>query len=449
MKQIILIARILTFFFSCSNNSQQENIYKRSWTKNAVMYEVNVRQFTPEGTFKAFSDHLPRIKDLGVDIIWFMPIHEIGKVNRKGSLGSYYSIKDYQSINPEFGTLEEFNQLVEQIHELDMKVIIDWVANHTSFDNVWVEQGNLDWYNLDSLGQLQPPNGTDWWDVADLNYESREMQNEMVNAMKFWLTESNIDGFRCDVADWVPISFWDSCRIELDKVKEVFMLAEAENPELHNNAFDMTYAWEAHFIMNEIANGKKSAKDLIENINKNKSRFPQDAFRLHFTSNHDENSWKGYAEERLGSSLKAMNTLVSVIEGMPLIYGGQESNLQKRLRFFEKDTIEWNTYEFSQHYKKLFNLKENNKALWNGNFGGEPIIIPQESEDALVIHRTKDNHEVVLVFNLSQDSIGVDLNEISSNNLFYSIFSDSHEALKIPQEIQLKAWEYHIYSNVN
>ena len=449
MKQIIFVASILPFFFSCSNKSQHENIDKRSWTKNAVMYEVNVRQFTPEGTFKAFSDHLPRIKDLGVDIIWFMPIHEIGQVNRKGSLGSYYSIKDYQSINHEFGTLEEFNQLVEQIHELDMKVIIDWVANHTSFDNVWVEQENLDWYNLDSLGQLQPPNGTDWWDVADLNYESREMQNEMVNAMKFWLTESNIDGFRCDVADWVPISFWDSCRIELDKVKEVFMLAEAENPELHNNAFDMTYAWEAHFIMNEIANGKKSAKDLIENINKNKSRFPQDAFRLHFTSNHDENSWKGYAEERLGSSLKAMNALVSVLEGMPLIYGGQESNLQKRLRFFEKDTIEWNTYEFSQHYKTLFNLKENNKALWNGKYGGEPIIIPQESEDALVIHRTKDNHEVVLVFNLSKDSIGVDLNKISSNNLFYSIFSDSNEALKIPQEIQLKAWEYHIYSNVN
>ena len=193
------------------------------------MYEVNVRQFTPEGTFNAFSKHLTRIKELGVDIIWFMPIHEIGQVNRKGLLGSYYSIKDYRSINPEFGTLEDFNQLVKQIHELGMRVIIDWVANHTSFDNVWVQEGNLDWYNLDSLDNLQPPNGTDWWDVADLNYESREMQNEMVNAMKFWLTESDIDGFRCDVADWVPISFWDSCRIELDKVKDVFMLAEAEN----------------------------------------------------------------------------------------------------------------------------------------------------------------------------------------------------------------------------
>ena len=338
--------------------------------------------------------------------------------------------------------------MVKQIHELDMKVIIDWVANHTSFDNVWVQDGNLDWYNLDSLGNLQPPNGTDWWDVADLNYENREMQNEMVNAMKFWLTESDIDGFRCDVADWVPVSFWDSCRIELDKVKDVFMLAEAENPELHNNAFDMTYAWEAHFIMNEIANGKKSAKDLIENINKNKNRFPNDAYRLHFTSNHDENSWKGYAEERLGPSLKTMNALVSVIEGMPLIYGGQESNLQKRLRFFEKDTIEWKNYELTQHYQALFDIKKKNKALWNGNYGGEPIIISQESEDALVIYRTKDEHELVLVFNLSQESIDVKLNEISSNELFYSLFSGQNEAQKLPDQIQLKAWEYHIYSNI-
>ena len=448
MKQTIFLLCVLSFFFSCDNYNHKEDIDKLSWTKNAVMYEVNIRQFTPEGTFNAFSEHLPRIKDLGVDIIWLMPIHEIGQINRKGSLGSYYSIKDYKSINPEFGTMEDFNQLVHQIHDLDMKIIIDWVANHTSFDNIWFQEGNLDWYNLDSLGNLQPPNGTDWWDVADLNYNNRDMQNAMVNAMKFWLTESNIDGFRCDVADWVPIAFWDSCRIELDKVKDVFMLAEAENPELHKNAFHMTYAWESHFIMNEIANGTKSAKDLIENLNKNKTRFQSNDYRLHFTSNHDENSWKGYAEERLGPALEAMNSLVSVIEGMPLIYGGQESNIQKRLRFFEKDTIQWNNYELTEHYRTLFDLKDKNKALWNGDYGGEPIIISQENDDAFVVHRKKEGHEVVLVFNLSKRNININLKGLKSNNNFYDVFSNDTEALKIPEAMDLDAWEYKIYSNV-
>ena len=448
MKQTIFLLCVLSFFFSCDNYNHKEDIDKLSWTKNAVMYEVNIRQFTPEGTFNAFSEHLPRIKDLGVDIIWLMPIHEIGQINRKGSLGSYYSIKDYKSINPEFGTMEDFNQLVHQIHDLDMKIIIDWVANHTSFDNIWVQEGNLDWYNLDSLGNLQPPNGTDWWDVADLNYNNRDMQNAMVNAMKFWLTESNIDGFRCDVADWVPIAFWDSCRKELDKVKDVFMLAEAENPELHKNAFHMTYAWESHFIMNEIANGTKSAKDLIENLNKNKTRFQSNDYRLHFTSNHDENSWKGYAEERLGPALEAMNSLVSVIEGMPLIYGGQESNIQQRLRFFEKDTIQWNNYELTEHFRTLFDLKDKNKALWNGDYGGEPIIISQENDDAFVVHRKKEGHEVVLVFNLSKRNININLKGLKSNNNFYDVFSNDTEALKIPEAMDLDAWEYKIYSNV-
>ena len=209
MKNLIFI---LTFLFISCNNEKPYIKSVPEWSKNSIMYEVNIRQYTKEGTFKAFEKHLERIKELGVDIIWFMPIHEIGELNRKGSLGSYYSVKDYKSINPEFGTIEDFNSLVKKIHDLDMKVIIDWVANHTSFDHIWVEEKKFDWYNLDSNGNLQPPNGTDWWDVADLNYDNSAMKDEMIECMKFWVENSNIDGYRCDVADWVPIDFWNQCR---------------------------------------------------------------------------------------------------------------------------------------------------------------------------------------------------------------------------------------------
>ena len=195
---------IILFITSCKTNVEYTKDIPE-WSKNSVMYEVNIRQFSPEGTFNAFSEHLPRIKEMGVDIIWLMPIHSIGEENRKGTLGSYYSVKDYKSINSEFGTKDDFRNLVNKIHELDMKIIIDWVANHSSFDNIWVKNGNLDWYNLDSLGKLQPPSGTDWWDVADLNFDNIEMKQEMIESMKYWVQEFQIDGFRCDVAaDWVP-----------------------------------------------------------------------------------------------------------------------------------------------------------------------------------------------------------------------------------------------------
>ena len=281
---------IILFITSCKTNVEYTKDTPE-WSKNSVMYEVNIRQFSPEGTFNAFSEHLPRIKEMGVDIIWLMPIHSIGEENRKGTLGSYYSVKDYKSINSEFGTKDDFRNLVNKIHELDMKIIIDWVANHSSFDNIWVKNGNLDWYNLDSLGKLQPPSGTDWWDVADLNFDNIEMKQEMIESMKYWVQEFQIDGFRCDVADWVPISFWDTCRMELDRIKDVFMLAEAETPELHDKAFDMTYAWEFHFIMNDVANSKKDVTDIIRYIDSTKQKFDFEDYRLQFISNHDENSW--------------------------------------------------------------------------------------------------------------------------------------------------------------
>jgi glycosidase len=227
MKALKLIAVVLSIHFGASSQNQPFTTPLKTveWSKNASIYEVNVRQFSKEGTFKALEKELPRLKEMGVDILWLMPINPIGVKNRKGSLGSYYAVKDYMAVNPEFGTKADFDQLVKAAHALNLKIIIDWVANHTSPDNIWVEQGHKDWYTLDSTGNLQPTIGTDWWDVADLNYDNEDMRKAMIESMKFWVKTSDIDGFRCDVADWVPVDFWNDARKELDAIKPVFMLA--------------------------------------------------------------------------------------------------------------------------------------------------------------------------------------------------------------------------------
>ena len=446
MKNLIYI---LTFLFISCNNEKPYIKSVPEWSKNSIMYEVNIRQYTREGTFKAFEKHLERIKELGVDIIWFMPIHEIGELNRKGSLGSYYSVKDYKSINPEFGTIEDFNSLVKKIHDLDMKVIIDWVANHTSFDHIWVEEKKFDWYNLDSNGNLQPPNGTDWWDVADLNYDNSAMKDEMIECMKFWVENSNIDGYRCDVADWVPIDFWNQCRKELDKIKDVFMLAEAENPELHKDAFDMTYGWHLHFVMNEIANGNKNSLDILDYLNNKSKDFPNDAYRLHFTSNHDENSWKGSTIERLGNSLKTFAALTVTLEGMPLIYNGQEANLSKRLKFFEKDSIDWKNYELSEFYKNLFTMKKNNQALWNGKYGGNIELISNKNDSInLCFIRQKEKNKVVSFYNLSNDSTVCNVESKNLNGIYYDYETKKEVTFNDKEKISLSPWEFKIYINL-
>ena len=251
MKNVITIFTITLLSFNSLSQLKTPD-----WVKNATIYEVNVRQFSPQGTFAEVEKQLPRLEKMGIDIIWLMPIHPIGQLNRKGSLGSYYAVQDYRDINPEFGSHEDLMNLVQTAHKLQMKVIIDWVANHTSPDNIWVQEGKLDWYTLDSLGKIQPTIGTDWWDVADLNYDNQELRKEMISCMEYWVREFDIDGFRCDVAGWVPMDFWNDARAALNQIKPIFMLAEAEGKEFHS-AFEMTYGWEFHHIMNEVAQGKK------------------------------------------------------------------------------------------------------------------------------------------------------------------------------------------------
>lgn len=418
-----------------------------AWSTNASIYEVNIRQFTPEGTFAAFQKHLPRLKAMGIDIIWLMPIHPIGIKNRKGSLGSYYAVKDYRGINPEFGSKEDFQNLVNEAHRLGMKLIIDWVANHTSPDAVWVEQGHKDWYTLDSTGNLQPSLGTDWWDVADLNYDNSAMRAEMIACMKYWLTDFNIDGYRCDVADWVPVDFWEQARKELDQIKPVFMLAEAENPLHHIASFDMSYGWEFHHIMNDIARGKKNATDLFRYFDQEKSNYGPNAYRMQFTSNHDENSWNGTEKERMGDARFAFAVMAATINGMPLVYNGQETSLDKRLRFFDKDTIDWTKMNLVDFYTKLLTLKERNEALWNGTYGGELTFVSSaENTNYVVYSRKKGNNQVLVFINLSNAPISINYHSCEINGKYKNLFTGKKVKLKSSGTQELTPWGYCVLS---
>ena len=367
------------------------------WSKNANIYEVNIRQYSEEGTFNAFREDLPRLKEMGVKILWLMPIQPIGELNRKGTLGSYYSIKDYKAVNPEFGTKADFKALVDEAHEMGFKVILDWVANHSAWDNNWTE--NKDWYTLDEDGNFQPP-VEDWSDVIDLNYNNPDMRAAMIDALVYWVREFDVDGYRCDVAGMVPIDFWIDAHEEMDKVKDVFMLAEDGEPELLFEAFDMNYAWEYAHVIREIAKGEQTFADLDALFARDAERFPKNSYRMYFTSNHDENSWNGTDPGMYGSNFENFAVLSATVQGMPLIYNGQESVLDKQLEFFEKDEIEWKDYAYQDFYKVLLELNSTNEALWNGAYGGDFNRIDSPSE-TYAFSRKKSQHEVIVAINNS------------------------------------------------
>lgn len=414
------------------------------WSYNNAIYEVNIRQYTEEGTIKAFEKHLPRLKELGADILWLMPIHPIGEKNRKGTLGSYYSVKDYKAVNPEFGTLEEFKSLVKMIHKMGMYVIIDWVSNHTAWDHNWIEE-HPDFYTKNSLGNFISPND-DWTDVADLNFENKELWSEMIEALKFWVEEYDIDGYRCDVAGMVPIEFWIEARTELEKIKNVFMLAEWDTPEVHL-AFDMTYDWELHHILNRIAKEENTVLDLIKHLNKNEEKFPADAFRMQFTSNHDENSWNGTEFERLGDGVESFAVLTCLIPDMPLVYTGQEAGNNKRLSFFEKDLVEWKDDKLFDIYSKLFQLKKNNKALQNGTLGGEMIYLKSSDEkNIFAFSRSVEKDKVLSIFNLSNKPFEVELTGESLQGNYKNYFTGKLESFSSKESAKLQPWEYRVYT---
>ncbi len=414
------------------------------WIKNATIYEVYIRQYTPEGTLNAFAKHLPRLKKLGVDILWLMPIQPIGEEKRKGKLGSPYSIKDYLKINPDLGTMSDFKNLVEKVHNQGMYIIIDWVANHTSWDNTWINE-HPEFYTKDEHGNIISPRDTDWFDVAHLNYGNPSLRKEMINALKFWLTETNIDGFRCDMAGLVPTDFWEEARYELDKVKPIFMLAEAEQADLLEKAFDTTYNWAVHHLMNDIANERKSAWDMSECFKYDVYFYSPNAIRMYFTSNHDENKNAGSALERLGNSYKAFTLLTYTVPGMPLIFSGQEAGLNRRLDFFDKDLINWQSEnkEYEEFYTYLNNLRKKNKALWSGYEGGEMVkVYTNDDGKFFAFTRKKDDNEILVVMNLTNNSHEIVLNNVEE---FYNSRCVFSNYVLSSNKIVMPAWGYNMF----
>ncbi len=432
---IIAVAAAAVVIVSCSQkkadasaSEQRDSTYTSvthpEWSRNAVIYEVNLRQFTDSGTVTAFDEQLPRLKDLGVDILWFMPVYPISEKNRKGELGSYYAVRDYKAFNPEFGTLDQFKATVAKAHDLGMKVILDWVPNHSGCDNAWVEE-HPDWYAKDSLGNMYGP--YDWTDVYKFDYSNPEMRAAMVDAFKFWLTEVGVDGFRCDVAMEVPVDFWDETRPQLQAVKpDLFMLAEASVPALQKNGFDMGYNWPMKDLFSAIAatsgqysfknvNGEmrtfptRHAADIDSLLALQAAEYPRDTYLMNMITNHDLNSWEGTEFDRLGNLTDAFAVLTYTLPGMPLIYTGQETGLNRALEFFVKDQAPvWEPRnEYFTFYKKLNELKHNQAALRAGEQGGEMVRFMTESPDLYVFSRSTDGSRVVVFVNLGANDEAV------------------------------------------
>lgn len=436
---LLIVATIL--IVACNHPTTNSNeISVRDRISSAVIYEVNIRQYTPEGTFSAFtSKHLERLSKLGMDILWLMPVNPISEKNRKGSLGSYYAVADYKKVNPEMGSLDDLKNLVNKAHELGMYVILDWVANHTGWDNPWITE-HPDWYTHDSTGSIISP-VPDWSDVADLNYDNDTMRIAMIDAMKYWIKEVNIDGYRCDAAAMVPVDFWVSARESIDSIKPVFMLAEAWEPELLVKAFDAGYAWELHHMMNRIAKSESSAASLDHYLTWYDSLYTKDDILMNFITNHDENTWAGSEYERMGIAVNTFAVLTYFMPGMPLIYSGQEAGLTKRLRFFEKDTINQSDTALYSFYRNLNHIKHTNPALAAGIFSGKLTPIQTGNKNIFAFVREKDNNRILAIFNLSDSTETANLNPESDSSIGYTdMFSG--QSYNIGSELKLTPWKY-------
>jgi glycosidase len=454
----ILLFLALLGLAACGNNSSTpkpvtantDTVKKTSpvislpaWALQSNIYEVNVRQYTKEGTFNAFSAALPRLKEMGVEILWFMPITPISLVDRKGKLGSYYAVKEYKEINPEFGTLADWKALVSKAHQMGFKVITDWVPNHTGGDNGWLTR-HPDFFTKDSTGKPIP--AFDWTDTRDLNYDNRELRDSMIAAMQFWLKESDIDGFRCDVAGEVPDDFWVDCIASLKKTKDVFMLAEADKGSLHRDGFNSSYPWDMFQTLKKIAKGTRNALSIDSVLAKQDSSFPAGAIRMYFTSNHDENSWN---KADYGSMPGVIHAPFAVFtqtmrNSLPLIYSGQEEPVLDSISFFYKNAIHFGKYKRAGFYKTLLTLRKSSPALATDAAFKKVKLGDEKAVYAYL--RKKEGHKVLVVLNLSARPQEMKITDPTMTAEVMDVFKGTKESLTSSKSIKLAAWGYAVYN---
>ena len=415
------------------------------WSEDSVIYQINTRQFTREGTFESAQRHLPRLSELGVEIIWLMPIHPIGEVKRKGALGSPYSVRDYRAINPDLGDELSFRSFVDEAHRLGMRVILDWVANHSAWDNP-LTGAHPEWYTKTPEGAFTPPLGTDWTDTVDFDYAHPGLRRYMTESLEYWVREFDVDGFRCDVAGYAPLDFWETARRRLETVKPVFLLAEWETRDLHRHAFDATYAWSWKDAMQKTAR-EGGAGAMRGYYAGQQSTWPVDAYRMVYTDNHDQNAWDGVAADIYGDAYEAAMVLSFVGAGMPLIHNGQEADLAHQLAFFEKDEIEWRNGRYEPLLRTLVGLKASVSALWNGAAGASMIEAPNSAEDQVFSFVREDAHsKIFAVFNFSNDRQDVTYSKRRHAGAYTDVFSGERFEFFGGDQMSLDPWEYRVYS---
>ena len=472
MKKLLTVLILASVMTACKTEKKETQIVEESineiaavsseMMESAVIYEANIRQYSPEGTFKEFTKDIPQLKQLGIKIIWLMPIFPISETKRKATggdfasliedketrdkmLGSYYAVSDFTKINPEFGTIEDFRNLIKIAHNNGINVILDWVPNHTGWDHTWLKT-NPEFYTKNDKGEITDPLNGDgsskgWADVADLNYDNQELHKTMIADMMYWVTEEDVDGFRCDVAGLVPTDFWKEAISQLRAKKDLFMLAEAWEPELlKDNLFDMAYAWDGHHVMNAIAKGEKNLKDWEDYMKKNYERYESNDILMNFVTNHDENSWNGTIKERMGDASELMTAFSYVVPGMPLIYSGQEYDLSHRLKFFEKDSIPKTKGEAWELLEKLGKLKNTNPALNGGKQKAAINVLNTENDNLLMLTREKNESKITFIGNFSNTEQSINMPK--GKSLDY--MANKKVTFKGGEALKLKPWEYKI-----